>query len=195
MVVDQQFCLRIPKNLPLDRAAPLLCAGVTVWSPMVAHGMNKPGFKLGVVGLGGLGHMAVKFGVQMGCEVTVISTSEKKRDDAMKGLGAHRFLVSSDKAAMEAADSSLDGIIDTVSAKHDLTDYVNLLDVFGKLVLVGISPDPLPLNHMPLVFKNRAVVGSVIGGIKETQGAWQWRLSPGAAPRACGRESVQRGHC
>ncbi len=168
MVVDQRFVLRMPAALPLDAAAPLLCAGITTYSPLRAHGLDKPGTRLGVLGLGGLGGMAVKFGAAFGCEVTVISTSAGKEADA-RALGAKHFLLSPDAAAMAAAAGSLDGIIDTVSAHHDLGTYLQLLDVDGKLVLVGVPPAPLPLSSFPLIFGARSVVGSLIGGVAETQ--------------------------
>ena len=168
MVCDQRFVLRMPTSLPLDAAAPLLCAGITVYSPMRGQGLDKPGLRLGVLGLGGLGSMAVRFGKAFGCEVTVISTSPGKEADA-RALGATHFLLSSDKAAMTAAAGSLDGIVDTVSAKHDLGTYLNLLDVDGKLVLVGVAPEPMNLHAFSIIGGGKAVVGSLIGGLKETQ--------------------------
>ena len=145
VVCDQRFVLRMPASLPLDASAPLLCAGITVYSPMRVHGLDKAGLRLGVLGLGGLGSMAVRFGKAFGCEVTVISTSPSKEAEA-RALGATKFLLSSDKEAMKAAAGSLDGIIDTVAAKHDLGTYLNLLDVDGKLILVGVAPESLDLH-------------------------------------------------
>lgn len=168
MVCNEEFVLRMPSNLPLDAAAPLLCAGITVYSPMKLHGLDKPGIKLGVLGLGGLGHCAVKFGVAFGCEVTTISTSAGKEAEA-KAMGATHFLLSSDKAAMAAAIGSLDGIVDTVSANHDIGAYLNLLDVHGKLVLVGVPPEPFTLGAFSFIGGGKTVVGSLIGGLPQTQ--------------------------
>lgn len=169
MVVHQKFCLRVPENLPLDRAAPLLCAGITTYSPLKEHGLDKPGIKLGVVGLGGLGHMAVKFGVAFGCEVTVISTSPGKKDEALSRLGAHKFLLSSDKEAMAAAAGTLDGIIDTVSADHDVMSLLSLVDVGGKVIMVGVPPNMLQFHAAGIIMQQKSLVGSLIGGLPQTQ--------------------------
>lgn len=168
MVCDQRFVLRMPANLPLDAAAPLLCAGITTYSPMRKHGLDKAGLRLGVLGLGGLGSMAVRFGKAFGCEVTVISTSPGKEAEA-RTLGATHFLLSTDAAAMAAAAGSLDGIVDTVSAKHDLGTYLGLLDVDGKLVLVGVPPDAMELHAFAIIGGGKSVIGSLIGGIPQTQ--------------------------
>ena len=168
MVCDEKFVLRIPASLPLDAAAPLLCAGITVYSPMRTHGMDKPGFKLGVVGLGGLGSMAVRFGAAFGCEVTVLSTSASKEAEA-KALGAKHFLISTNAEAMTAAAFSLDGIVDTVSAKHDLNAYLALLGAEGTLVLVGAPAEPLSVGAFSLLMGAKRVAGSIIGGVPETQ--------------------------
>lgn len=169
VVVQEDFVCHVPDNLNLAGTAPLLCAGITVYSPLRHYGLDKPGMKLGVIGLGGLGHMAVKIGKAMGLEVTVFSTSEKKRSEATEHLGAAHFVVSKDAEQMKAIANSLDGIIDTVSAKHPLMDYLATLKVDGKLVMVGVPPEPLDLVVAPLIFGRRAVGGSLIGGIKETQ--------------------------
>eukprot|EP00198_Chlamydomonas_reinhardtii_P003834 XP_001693170.1 predicted protein [Chlamydomonas reinhardtii] len=169
IVVKESFVLRIPDSLPLDATAPLLCAGITTYSPLRHFGLDKPGMRLGVVGLGGLGHMAVKIGKGLGLHVTVISTSEAKREEAVKHLGADAFIVSKDSGQMQAAAGSLDGIIDTVSAKHDLAAMVALLRVDGRLVLVGVPEVPLDLPSAALIFKRAMVSGSLIGGIKQTQ--------------------------
>jgi uncharacterized zinc-type alcohol dehydrogenase-like protein len=166
ITVDENYVLSIPKGLPLERAAPLLCAGITTYSPLKHFGL-KEGDKLGVVGLGGLGHMAVKFGHAMGAHVTVLSHSPNKRDDAMK-LGADDFLVTRDDAALKDNGDRFDFILDTVSAEHDYNAYLNLLRRDGVMVLVGI-PDPTPLSAVPLVSKRRTLTGSAIGGIRETQ--------------------------
>ncbi len=169
MVCDQRFVVKIPENLPFDAAAPLLCAGITVYSPMKHFEMTEPGRSLGVVGLGGLGHMAVQFGKAFGLKVTVISTSPKKEKEAREVLGADHFLVSKDQKQMQEATKSLDYIIDTVSAEHPLLPLLNLLKVDGRLVLVGMPEKPLCLPPIALTSGRRFVAGSAIGGVKETQ--------------------------
>lgn len=167
IVVREEFVLTIPDNMDISRAAPILCAGITTFSPLRTWNVGK-GSRVGVIGLGGLGHMAVKLAVAMGAEVTVISRSNSKEAQA-KELGAKGILASTDEAAMTAAGASLDLIIDTVPAKHDINTYVPLLDVDGTLVIVGqIGPLEEPMT-LPLVFGRRRVAGSLIGGIKETQ--------------------------
>ncbi|KAB1211054.1 putative mannitol dehydrogenase [Morella rubra] len=169
MVADEHFVVRIPENLPLDAGAPLLCAGITVYSPLRYYGLDKPGMQVGVVGLGGLGHVAVKFAKAMGVKVTVISTSSNKKEEALKHLGADSFLVSKDQDQMQAAQGTLDGIIDTVSAKHPLLPLIGLLKTHGKLVMVGAPEKPLELPVFPLLMGRKIVGGSTIGGMKETQ--------------------------
>ncbi|MED6183364.1 putative mannitol dehydrogenase 3 [Stylosanthes scabra] len=169
MVVDEHFVIRIPEGLPLDAAAPLLCAGVTVYSPLKYYGLDKPGLHVGVVGLGGLGHMAVKFAKAHGLKVTVISTSPNKKEEAIKNLGADSFLVSRDPDQMEAAKETLDGIIDTVSADHSIVPLIGLLKSHGKLVLIGAIEKPLELPAFPLILGRKLVGGTLVGGLKETQ--------------------------
>jgi cinnamyl-alcohol dehydrogenase len=169
VVVNKKFAVHFPSNLPLDAGAPLLCAGITTYSPLRHFGLDKPGMKLGVIGLGGLGHMAVKFGKAFGCEVTVISTSPNKKAEALKTLGADHFIVSKNKEEMEAAATTLNGIIDTVAARHDIASYLALLKTDGKLVMVGLPPDELPIRAVHLTSKRRILSGSAIGGIAETQ--------------------------
>ncbi|WP_289285146.1 NAD(P)-dependent alcohol dehydrogenase, partial [Methylophaga sp. UBA1918] len=167
IVVREEFVLRLPENLDLAKAAPLLCAGITTYSPLREWNVG-PGSRVGVVGMGGLGHMAIKLAVGLGADVTVISTSPKKEADAQE-LGAHNFLVSKDEDAMAAAASSFDLIIDTVPVNHDLNPYIPLLDNDATLVMVGqIGPIEGP-NTAPMVFGRRRIAGSLIGGIKETQ--------------------------
>jgi uncharacterized zinc-type alcohol dehydrogenase-like protein len=167
LVVREEFCLRIPAGLDLARAAPLLCAGITTYSPLRTWNVG-PGSRVGVIGLGGLGHMAVKLAVGMGADVTVLSRTREKEADAL-ALGASRLLASQDAAAMAAAASSMDLIIDTVPVKHDINPYTALLDVDGTLVLVGqIGPLEEP-NTVPLLLGRRRIAGSPIGGIRETQ--------------------------
>ncbi|OAY58780.1 probable mannitol dehydrogenase [Manihot esculenta] len=169
MVVDEHFIIRIPDTLPLDATAPLLCAGITVYSPLRYYGLDKPGMHVGVVGLGGLGHMAVKFAKAMGLNVTVISTSPSKKQEAIEHLGADSFLVSRDQDQMKAAMGTMDGIIDTVSAMHLLMPLIGLLKTNGKLVLVGAPEKPLELPAFSLLMGRKMVGGSAIGGMKETQ--------------------------
>lgn len=167
IVVREEFVLRLPDNLDISRAAPLLCAGITTYSPLREWNVG-PGSRVGVVGMGGLGHMAIKLAVGLGAHVTVISTSPKKEADAME-LGAHAFLVSKDENAMAEAASGFDVIIDTVPVNHDLNPYIPLLDNDATLVMVGqIGPVESP-NTAPMIFGRRRIAGSLIGGIAETQ--------------------------
>ena len=166
ITVDQDYVLRIPDGLPLDRAAPLLCAGITTYSPLKRFGVRE-GHRVAVVGLGGLGHMAVKLAVAMGADVTVLSSSESKRADAL-ALGAHRFAATRDPATFEALAKSFDLIIDTVSAAHDYNAYLSLLKFNGAMVLLGI-PEPAAVAAGALVMQRRTLTGSLIGGIRETQ--------------------------
>nr|XP_029120054.1 probable cinnamyl alcohol dehydrogenase 6 isoform X2 [Elaeis guineensis] len=169
LVADKRYVVHVPDSLPLDAAAPLLCAGITVFSPMKHYNMSQPGKKLGVVGLGGLGHVAIKFGKAFGLHVTVISTSPSKEKEAKERLGADDFIVSTDPKSMKRGARSLDYIIDTAAAKHSLGPILELLTVRGTLVLVGAPDQPVDLPSFPLIFGKRNVAGSVIGGMKETQ--------------------------
>ncbi|XP_055826898.1 probable mannitol dehydrogenase [Solanum dulcamara] len=169
IVVHQRFVLRFPDNLPSDAGAPLLCSGITVYSPMKYYGMTEPGKHLGVAGLGGLGHIAVKIGKAFGLKVTVISTSPKKEDEAIKKLGADAFILSSDPEKLKAAVNTMDYIIDTIAAVHPLAPLLSLLKMDGKLVTVGLPEKPLELPIFPLVLGRKLVGGSDIGGMKETQ--------------------------
>ena len=167
IVVKERFVLHISSKLDLAATAPLLCAGITTYSPLVFAGV-KPGHKVAVVGLGGLGHMGVKFAVSFGADVTVISTSPSKEADAAR-LGAHHFLLSTDEAAMKKHASHFDVILDTVSANHDYTAMLDLLDIEGKLLIVGLPSKEPSLSPFSLITKRRSIIGSMIGGIKETQ--------------------------
>ncbi|KAG5610842.1 hypothetical protein H5410_022123 [Solanum commersonii] len=168
MVTNEHYVVHWPENLPME-AAPLLCAGITIYSPLKYFGLDKPGMHIGVVGLGGLGHMAVKFAKAFGTKVTVISTSLSKKDEAIKHLGADSFLVSRDPDQMQGAVGSLDGIIDTVSVIHPLLPLINLLKTHGKLAMLGAPEKPLELRVFPLLLGRKLVAGSFIGGMKETQ--------------------------
>lgn len=167
IVVTEEFVLRISDKLDLAAQAPLLCAGITTYSPM-RRWKVKEGQKVGVVGLGGLGHMAVKFANAFGAHVVLFTTSPGKTGDA-KRLGAHEVVVSRDKDAMSKHGGSFDFIIDTVSANHDLDAYLQMLKRDGTLTLVGAPPEPVPVSAFSLIFKRRQLAGSLIGGIAETQ--------------------------
>jgi alcohol dehydrogenase (NADP+) len=167
IVVDENYTLKISPKLPLSNAAPLLCAGITTYSPLRYFHVGR-GQRIGVVGLGGLGHMAIKLAAAMDAEVTVFSTSKAKEQDARR-LGAHDFVVSKDPKNLEALAGRFDFILDTVSAPHDLNAYLNLLRRDGALALVGASPQPLEVQAFSLIHKRRKLVGSLIGGIRETQ--------------------------
>ncbi|KAI3794454.1 hypothetical protein L1987_37086 [Smallanthus sonchifolius] len=169
MVSDEHSVLRWPENLPLDSGAPLLCAGITTYSPLRYFGLDKPGTKVGVVGLGGLGHVAVKMAKAFGAEVTVFSTTPAKEQEAIEGLKADHFINSKDEQQMQAARGTLDGIIDTVSANHSIAPLLNTLTPHGKLVLVGAPEKPLEVAAFSLIMGRKTVAGSNIGGIKETQ--------------------------
>lgn len=167
IVVQDHFALRIPQNLDLAGVAPLLCAGITTYSPL-RHWKVGPGQKVGIVGLGGLGHMGVKFARAFGAHVVVFTTSPGKKADALR-LGAHEVIVSSNAAEMQAHAGSFDFILDCVSAQHDLNAYLVMLKVDGNLTLVGAPEHPLPVAAFPLIMGRRSLSGSMIGGIPETQ--------------------------
>ena len=167
IIVRQEFVLKLPHSLDISRAAPLLCAGITTYSPLRKYGVG-PGQKVGVAGLGGLGHMGVKFAHALGAHVTMITTSPGKGDDA-RALGADEVLISKDPAAMEAAAGTFDFILDTIPVGHDVNPYLNLLAPNGNLVLVG-AIEALPSVHGGLLaMRNRTLAGSLIGGLPETQ--------------------------
>jgi uncharacterized zinc-type alcohol dehydrogenase-like protein len=167
IVVDQRFVLRVPSNLTLAGVAPLLCAGITTYSPMRRWKVGKDK-KVGVVGLGGLGHMAVKFARALGSHVVVFTTSQHKKEDALH-LGAHEVVVSRNADEMQKHAGSFDFILDAVSADHDINAYLNLLGKDGNMTLVGAPPKPLGVSAFSLIMRNRNLSGSNIGGIRETQ--------------------------
>ncbi len=167
IIARQEFVLKMPEGLDVAKAAPLLCAGITTYSPLRTWGVAEDS-RVGVIGMGGLGHMAIKLASAMGAHVTVMSRSPDKEADA-KELGAHAFLVSSDDAAMAEAASTFTLIIDTVPVKHELDPYLPLLDVDGTLCLVGQIGPMAEMNTVPLLLGRRRVAGSPIGGIAETQ--------------------------
>jgi uncharacterized zinc-type alcohol dehydrogenase-like protein len=167
IVVDENYVLRIPQNIPLDRGAPLLCAGITLYSPL-RHWTCGPGMKVAVVGLGGLGHMGVKIASAMGADVSVLSQSAKKQNDALK-MGAKNFYVMSDETMFAKLAGKFDLIINTVSADINLSAYLSLLTTNGHMVLVGVPEKPMSIHPFPLIMGRRSLAGSLIGGIAETQ--------------------------
>jgi alcohol dehydrogenase (NADP+) len=167
VVVDEAFVLKVPESLDPAGAAPLLCAGITTFSPLKQWGC-KPGDRVGVVGLGGLGHMAVKLASSMGAEVTMLSTSKSKQEDAER-LGASKFALTSDEATFERLAGHFDLIIDTISAPHDYNRYLGMVRTEGTMVLLGVPPEPTPVSAFALLMGNKKLAGSLIGGIAETQ--------------------------
>lgn len=167
IVAHEDFILRIPENLPLEGVAPLLCAGITTYSPLKHWNVSK-GDKVGVVGLGGLGHMAVKLAASMGAEVTMLSHSPKKEADS-KRLGAHKFILTSDEQQVKSVKKYFNFILDTVSAEHDYNTYLNMLKTNGVMVCVGVPPTQTKIAAHNLVAERRTLAGSLIGGIPETQ--------------------------
>ncbi|KAF7058836.1 hypothetical protein CFC21_065814 [Triticum aestivum] len=179
MLVNEDYVVRVPDGLPLDKAAPLLCAGVTVYSPMMRFGLNAPGKHLGVVGLGGLGHVAVKFGKAFGMRVTVISTSPGKREEALERLGADEFLVSRDPEQMQAAVGTMDGILDTVSAWHPISPLFALMKPMGQMVFVGGPTKPLELPAYAIVPGGKGIAGNCVGGIRDCQAMLEFAAKHG----------------
>ncbi|MBK0403222.1 NAD(P)-dependent alcohol dehydrogenase [Adhaeribacter sp. BT258] len=167
IVVDENYTLKVSEKLDLKRVAPLLCAGITTYSPIMHWKMGK-GHKVAIVGLGGLGHMAVKLAASMGADVTVLSTSPNKEKDAFD-LGAHNFAVTKDPEQVKKLKNTFHFIIDTVSAPHDYNLYLSMLKRDGTMVLLGAPPEPTPVAAFNLIAKRKRLVGSMIGGIKETQ--------------------------
>jgi uncharacterized zinc-type alcohol dehydrogenase-like protein len=180
IVVDENYVLRIPDAIPLDAAAPLLCAGITLYSPL-RHWNAGPKTRLAVVGLGGLGHMGVKLGAALGANVTVLSQSLKKMEDGLR-LGASNYYATADPDTFRNLRESFDLVLNTVSANLDLTDYLNLLDVDGTLVELGVPEQPMEVPAFPLVFKRRSLSGSFIGGIAETQEMLEFCAEHGVTP-------------
>lgn len=170
IVVDDHFVLSVPPTLTHNLAgvAPLLCAGITTYAPLHRFQDKVKGKKIGVVGLGGLGHVGVKIAAAMGAEVTVFSTTDSKRDEA-KRLGATNFVISKSEEEMKSVKGTLSFILNTVSAKHDATPYMDALEVEGVLAYVGVSPDPITLPLGPMIFGNKQIAGSIIGNVADTQ--------------------------
>lgn len=167
IVVDERFVLKVSESLPPEKAAPLLCAGITTYSPLRFWKVGK-GHKIGIIGLGGLGHMAIKFAASFGADVTVLSTHEGKRADAMK-LGAHDFVVTTDEAQLKAVANKFDFILNTLSANHDYNKYIVLLKTGGTMICVGLPVEPVQFPSFNIVFTKKCIAGSLIGGLPETQ--------------------------
>ena len=167
IICDESFVLKIQDNLSLEKVAPLLCAGITTYSPLRSWNVGK-GQKVAIVGLGGLGHMGVKFAAAMGAEVTVLSTTPSKEEDA-KGLGAHKFISTKNDDEVAKVQGYFDLILDTVSAEHDYNFYLSMLKTKGVMVCVGLPNTPAQVPAANLIFHGRSIAGSLIGGIAETQ--------------------------
>ncbi|HOZ68469.1 MAG TPA: NAD(P)-dependent alcohol dehydrogenase [Chitinophagaceae bacterium] len=167
IVTDERWVYHVSDKLDMAATAPLLCAGITTYSPLRFAGVKK-GMKVGIIGLGGLGHMGVKFAVSFGAEVTLISTSPSKQKDAER-LGAHHFLLSTDKESMKKFKGYFDVLLDCVSANHDYNNYLNLLDLEGKLMVVGLPSESPEVSPFALITNRRTITGSMIGGTAETQ--------------------------
>ena len=180
VVVTEDFVLRVPESIPFDKAAPLLCAGITTYSPL-AHWNAGPGTRVAIVGMGGLGHMGVKIAHAMGSEVTVLSQTLSKQEDGLR-LGADHYYATSDPETFSRLAGSFDLIINTVSASVDLNAYLSLLAVDGTLVNVGAPSEPLPVQVFSLIGKRRSFAGSNIGGIDETQEMLDFCAEHGIAP-------------
>ncbi|GIM91156.1 dehydrogenase [Paractinoplanes toevensis] len=180
IVVDEDFVLRVPESIPYEKAAPLLCAGITTYSPL-SHWKAGPGSKVAVVGLGGLGHMAVKIAAAMGAEVTVLSQTLGKKDDGL-AFGARHYYATGDPDTFEKLKNTFDLIVNTVSAPVDMGAYLSLLRLDGTLVAVGAPPEPLPVQVFALFGNRRSFAGSSIGGIAETQEMLDFCAEHGIAP-------------
>jgi uncharacterized zinc-type alcohol dehydrogenase-like protein len=167
IVVAERFVLKVPPTMAPERTAPLLCAGITTYSPL-RHWKVGKGQKVAVVGLGGLGHMGVKFAAALGAEVTVLSTSPSKEPDTRR-LGAHHFVLTTDEAQIQRVANQFHFILDTLSASHDYNSYVGMLRTGGTLVCVGLPPEPIQVPAMNIVFTRKSIAGSLIGGLPETQ--------------------------
>jgi uncharacterized zinc-type alcohol dehydrogenase-like protein len=167
IVVDERFVLKISEKLPLEKTAPLLCAGITTYSPL-RHWKIGKGHRVAIIGLGGLGHMAVKFAASFGADVTILSTSPAKKEDAIR-LGAHHFVLTTDDEQLKTVAGHFDFIIDTLSAAHDYNKYIALLKHSGTLICLGLPTEPINVPSFNIVFTRKCIAGSLIGGLPETQ--------------------------
>ena len=194
IVVDENYVLRVPAGIPLEAAAPLLCAGITTYSPQRTWKVN-PGDNVGIVGLGGLGHMGVKLAAAMGAEVTVLSTSDNKKDDALK-LGAKNFANTKDPKTFEKYANYFDFMINTVSAQIDLNQYLNLLKRDATLVLVGVPPQPAPVHAFSVISRRRRLAGSLIGGDSRPRkcSTSAWREKIGSEVEVIGVDKVNEAY-
>jgi uncharacterized zinc-type alcohol dehydrogenase-like protein len=168
MVVNERYAIKVPAGEPLDKVAPLLCAGITMYDPLVRFGCGGGGKKVGIAGIGGLGQMGVKIAAAMGCEVTAISTTASKEALA-KEMGATHFVVISDPESAKAAVGTLDIILDTVSANHEMMPYADLLAADGQMTLVGLTTAPFTVPGAPFLFSQKSIRGTLIGGTQKTQ--------------------------
>nr|AKF02528.1 tetrahydroalstonine synthase [Catharanthus roseus] len=168
-VINENFVIRWPENLPLDSGVPLLCAGITAYSPMKRYGLDKPGKRIGIAGLGGLGHVALRFAKAFGAKVTVISSSLKKKREAFEKFGADSFLVSSNPEEMQGAAGTLDGIIDTIPGNHSLEPLLALLKPLGKLIILGAPEMPFEVPAPSLLMGGKVMAASTAGSMKEIQ--------------------------
>jgi uncharacterized zinc-type alcohol dehydrogenase-like protein len=180
IVVDENYVLKIPDTLPLEKAGPLMCAGITLYSPL-RHWQAGPGKKVAIIGLGGLGHMGVKIASALGADVTVLSHSDGKRADAMR-MGAHHFVSTRDPEVFKTYARQFDLIVNTVSADINMADYFGLLKLDATLVVVGIPDRPLSISPFPLVMMRRNYSGSLIGSIRETQEMLDFCAGHGITP-------------
>lgn len=180
IVVDEDFVIHISEKLPTEKTAPLLCAGITTYSPL-RHWKVGKGHKLGVLGLGGLGHMAVKISAALGAEVTILSTSPKKKADA-KRLGAHNFILTTDKEQARKMKNHFDYILNTVSVPLDFNMFLNMINTDGIMICVGLPTEPIKFNTFGITGNRRSVAGSVIGGIPETQEVLDFCAEQGITP-------------
>ncbi|KAI5672516.1 hypothetical protein M9H77_12880 [Catharanthus roseus] len=169
MVANEKFVVSWPENLPLDSGVPLLCAGITTYSPMKRYGLDKPGIHVGIAGLGGLGHVAVRFAKAFGAKVTVLSSSPNKKQEALEKFGADSFLVSSDPTEMQAAAGTLDGIIDTIPGSHPVVPFFALLKPLGKLIILGVPDRPFEVPAPSLLMGGKLMAGSTSGTMKDIQ--------------------------
>lgn len=167
IVVDERFVLKVSEKLSPAHAAPLLCAGITTYSPL-RHWKVGKGHKIGIIGLGGLGHMAIKFAVAFGADVTVLSTSPGKKADALK-LGAHNFVITTDEEQVKSVTNTFDFILNTLSAPHDYNKYISMMKIDGTMICVGLPVEPMTIPSFNIVFTRKCVAGSLIGGLPETQ--------------------------
>nr|ANQ45225.1 heteroyohimbine synthase [Catharanthus roseus] len=169
MVVNEKYAVVWPENLPLHSGVPLLCAGITTYSPLRRYGLDKPGLNIGIAGLGGLGHLAIRFAKAFGAKVTLISSSVKKKREALEKFGVDSFLLNSNPEEMQGAYGTLDGIIDTMPVAHSIVPFLALLKPLGKLIILGVPEEPFEVPAPALLMGGKLIAGSAAGSMKETQ--------------------------